>query len=179
MLVEVLYLALPAFAANMMPVVAARLKLLSALDRPIDANLSLRGKPLLGRNKTWRGVAAAVIGGVAVSYIQYLFAMPLETVSTTAFASLPVALFYGCIAGILVMVGDALGSIMKRQLGIASGAPCIPLDQIDYIVVFILGTAFFISWSIPAAALLIVTTFFLNLVANALAYGIGIKNTYW
>lgn len=179
MLLEVLYLALPAFVANMMPVVAARFNLVPFLDRPIDAHASLRGKPLLGRNKTWRGVVAAVVGGVAIAVVQYVCALPLHTVTTTAFDSLAIAIGYGMFVGILVMFGDALGSIVKRQLNIQSGAPCIPLDQVDYIVIFILGTLFVTSWSVPSSAVLIGATFFLNLGANAFAYVIGIKNTYW
>lgn len=177
-LLEVLYLALPAFAANMAPVLATRLNIAPFLAKPIDGGLLLRGKPILGKNKMWRGVVAAVVAAVFVTVIQYAIAIPL-LINTFVYESVGVAVLYGVIVGILTMVGDACGSVLKRQCNFESGQPLLPVDQIDYIVLFVVGTLPFISWTFVSAGLLIGATFFLNLVANALAYVTGIKNTYW
>ncbi|PCI90284.1 hypothetical protein COB18_00825 [Candidatus Kaiserbacteria bacterium] len=178
MIFALLYLALPAFVANMMPVIFARMKIAKALDIPIDAGRTWRGKPLLGRNKTWRGVLAAVIGSLSVVCVQYYVALPLS-ITTSAYDTFWIACVYGVSVGILVMAGDALGSFLKRQCGVASGEPSIPLDQVDYIVLFVVGTLFFTSWTTVSILLLITITFFLNLVTNTIAYVTGIKNTYW
>lgn len=178
-LLEVLYLALPAFAANMAPVIATRLNILPALARPIDGGLLLRGKPILGKNKMWRGVVAAIVASVSVVFVQYILAVPLNIDTTFVYESLWTVIFYGVVVGLLVMLGDALGSVIKRQCEFESGQPCIPLDQIDYIVLFIIGTLPVIAWTALSASVLIGITFFLNLAANASAYVIGIKKTYW
>jgi len=177
-ILELLYLALPAFVANMAPVVAARFNILSLLNKPIDGGRLLNGKPLLGKNKTWRGVFAGVLGAVVTVLVQYFNQIPLS-IHTSAYDSLVGAVVYGIIVGLLVICGDALGSVIKRQSGVASGEPSIPLDQIDYIVVFIIGTLPFTVWGIVPAIVLITVTFFLNLGANFIAYVIGIKKTYW
>ena len=178
LLLTVLYLALPAFVANMMPVFAARLGILGSFNTPIDGGREWRGKRLLGDNKTWRGVVAAVVGAAATAAAQYFVgvSLPLETV---VYSSLGTALIYGAYVGVLAMLGDAIGSVIKRQLGFASGAPCIPLDQLDYILAFIAGTFIFTHWTLAAVGVLVFFTFFANLLANALGYVIGIKNTYW
>ncbi len=177
-ILELLYLALPAFVANMAPVFAAKFNILPFLDEPIDGGRLLNEKPLLGTNKTWRGVFAAIFAALITVLIQYYDTFSL-TILTSAYDSLLGVIMYGTIVGILVILGDALGSVIKRQLGVESGEPSIPLDQIDYIVVFIIGTLPFTVWGIVPATILIVTTFFLNLGVNALAYVIGIKKTYW
>ena len=174
----ILYLALPAFVANMMPVVAARMKFLPQLAIPVDRGQMVRGVRLLGDNKTWRGVLAAVVGAVLVVLIQYGITVLVVDIAVTL-AHITFIVGYGAYVGLLVMVGDALGSIIKRQFKYPSGAPCIPLDQIDYIVVFIVGTLVFIPWTFTTAGVLILITFFLNLVTNATAYVLGIKNTCW
>jgi len=178
LLLNSLYLATPAFVANMMPVILARLHVLVFLDKPIDNGFLWRGKRLLGNNKTWRGVIGAMIGALLVVFIQYYLKIPLG-IMTFAYDSLLIALVYGISIGALVMAGDAIGSIIKRQLGLRSGDPSIPLDQIDYIVLFIIGTIPFTQWTIWSACILTVATFFLNIGTNVLAYVTGIKKTYW
>ena len=174
----ILYVALPAFVANMAPVVAARLHILPHLATPIDAGRLWRGKPLLGAHKTWRGVVAAVAGAIGVTLLQYSVLPPIY-IAPGAYATLLAAALFGAWVGVLVMAGDALGSVIKRQLGYGSGAPLVPLDQIDYIVLFIVGTLPFVHWTFTSAAVLIVVTCVLNLTVNALAYVTGIKSTYW
>lgn len=176
-LFELLYIALPAFIANMMPVFAARFDI-AFLHTPVDGGQSIRGVRILGDHKTWRGIIAAVFGAALVVVIQYFEPMTLSIGGYKPDTVL-LAVVYGAYIGLLVMVGDMLGSFIKRQLGFASGKPCIPLDQIDYIVVFIVGTLPFIAWTPLTAGALVLLTFFLNLGSNALAYVTGVKNTYW
>ncbi|MBF05451.1 hypothetical protein CL644_01975 [bacterium] len=177
-LLEVLYIALPAFAANMAPVIATRLDIWTFLAKPIDDGYILNGKPLLGKNKMWRGVAAAVMASLIVVLIQYFIQAPVTHI-TIVYERMWVTIVYGIMVGILVMTGDALGSVIKRQFGFESGKPLIPLDQIDYIVFFIVGTIPFVAWTLLSASVLIGVTFFLNSIVNAVAYVIGIKKTYW
>ena|SRR3989344_9152027 len=174
----ILYLALPAFVANMAPVLAARFHILSSLSTPIDGGKTWREKQILGANKTWRGLVAAVAGAAFISTIQYGLDLPLFAY-TSIFNSLLYAVSYGALAGFLCMLGDMIGSFIKRTLGIASGKPFIPLDQIDYMLAYIFGTWFIFMWGPTEIIFLLVFAFLANLTTNMLAYAIGIKPTYW
>ena len=94
-----LYLAIPAYIANMMPIVAARYKWLPFLDAPIDGGATLRGKRVFGANKTWRGlVVGGVFGGLAGAG-QFLLDM-YEIVSIDQLDSLAVFVGFGVLGGI-------------------------------------------------------------------------------
>lgn len=63
----ILYLAFPAFAANMAPVIAAKLKILQNIANPIDSGRRLRGKEIFGSHKTWRGFVVGVAVAILIS----------------------------------------------------------------------------------------------------------------
>ncbi len=98
--------------ANMAPIGATWL-LGSRWSHPLDGGCRfVDGRPLLGPSKTWRGLAAAVLGCTV--------AAPLMGLPASAGAAL----------GLLAMAGDAASSFAKRRLGIASGGRATGLDQV-------------------------------------------------
>lgn len=70
------------------------------------------GRPLLGHNKTFRGVVAGIAGGMVVA--------PLLGLSWWA----------GGLGGLLAMIGDLLSSFCKRRSGIDCGSSAFLLDQL-------------------------------------------------
>ena len=162
-------LAIPAFAANMVPVFAAKYKILPSLDKPIDGGHTWRGKRLSGDNKTWRGFVVGAISG---------FIAGLCITGLTDFGFLASGIF-GLLGGVGALVGDAVESVFKRQLGIASGKPLIPFDQIDYILGFLFFTSFMISWSWSEMIFLLCCGAVLNPLTNIVGYFLGIKKTWW
>jgi CDP-2,3-bis-(O-geranylgeranyl)-sn-glycerol synthase len=167
-----LVLALPAFVANMAPVVAQHIRALDVLAHPIDGGRMWRGTRILGSHKTWRGVLVAILAGGITAALA----------GGIATSSLPVALsgfLFGMYAGFLAIGGDALKSIIKRRLGRESGKPWLPWDQTDYMLMFLLGTYPFLQWDLTSAAFLLVIAFFGNLATNYLAFKIGVKSTPW
>lgn len=98
--------------ANSAPVVAGDL-LGNRWEQPVDAGLRLRdGRPLLGRSKTWRGLAAALVA------------------TTVAAMALGLHWSTGLTAGALSMAGDLIASFSKRRLGYAPSARAPLLDSI-------------------------------------------------
>ncbi len=96
---------------NFLPFVA-NLGMGGRYNYPVDCNLAWGdGRRLLGNHKTWRGLAASVLGGTAVA--------PLVGLSWGAAAS----------AAALAMVGDLATSFIKRRLSRPSGHPLFGLDQ--------------------------------------------------
>jgi len=175
---DILYLALPAFVANASPVIANHLKIWQNLATPIDGSRTWKNKPIFGKNKTWRGFIVAVVAASLVALIQYSLDLPLFK-SASIFNSALYSLGYGVSVGILCMLGDLAGSFIKRLLRIESGRPFIPLDQTDYMLVYLLGTWFIFTWGTGEIIFLLTFTFFINLVTNLFAYNLGIKSTYW
>lgn len=98
--------------ANGAPILARRL-LGDRWAWPIDGGLRfVDGRPLLGRGKTWRGLAVATAATACVA--------PVFGISPSLGAAL----------GATSMAGDALSSFLKRRLGLESGAQCHGLDQV-------------------------------------------------
>ena len=60
---------LPAGIANMSPVLASRISWLKSWDTPLDFGKSFRGKPIFGKNKTWRGIVFGTLSAIIVGFI--------------------------------------------------------------------------------------------------------------
>ena len=99
-------------AANGAPVLFARL-LGTRFARPIDGGIVLRdGHPLLGRSKTWRGLAAAVVLAACAAV---LIGLPWQA---------------GALIGASAMAGDCLSSFVKRRLALEASSMSLGLDQV-------------------------------------------------
>jgi CDP-2,3-bis-(O-geranylgeranyl)-sn-glycerol synthase len=171
----ILYLAIPAFVANMMPIVAAKLNICPRLAFPIDGGKKIRNREILGKNKTFRGILIGTISGSIIAMLQFY----LPFFESTKFDTLTTSLLFGAAAGFGALFGDAIASIIKRQSDIPSGKPFIPLDQIDYIIGFIIFTIPFVNWSFWNIVFLLGFAIIANPLTNLTAYLFGVKNTYW
>jgi CDP-2,3-bis-(O-geranylgeranyl)-sn-glycerol synthase len=166
----------PAYVADVSPVLAARL--LPQLDAPIDGGRTLRRRRLLGSHKTWRGLAACVVGGVAGWESQRLvYQLGLvRDLAVVDYAAQPIV--PGLLMGAGAALGDALKSFLKRQVGIPPGAPWLGFDQLDFFV----GAVAFASlvWLPPPGTLLAVAplVFVCDLAATALFWRLGLKQTW-
>ncbi len=81
--------------------------------------------------------------------------------------------------GIGAMGGDSAKSFVKRRMGIAPGAPWIPIDQLDFVAgaLLIIWPRASITWS--DAGVILVLSFFGGIAVNHTAYWIGIRATRW
>jgi CDP-2,3-bis-(O-geranylgeranyl)-sn-glycerol synthase len=136
---QVLWLFVPAYVANMTPVlVQGRLERLAT---PIDGGRSFRGERLLGDHKTWRGLLGGVVAGGLVYELQRLVhaagvAPGLVLIDYPGHPLVP-----GLLLGLGAGVGDAVKSFFKRRVGIPPGASWPVFDQLDF---------FFGSWALLA-----------------------------
>ena len=173
-----LYFALPAFFANMIPIVVAKINLWSGLNKPMDFEKTLFGKRIFGSHKTIRGLVSGTLIGALVTSIQYLLERG-EIIKIPFLESYLEFLIYGLLAGFGALLGDAFFSFLKRQLNIQSGRPFIPFDQIDYILGFIGCTLIVVPWKWSELLFLSVVVLVLNPLANLISYLLHIKKTYW
>ena len=172
---SLLYLTIPAFAANMIPIAAARINLWPHLAWPLDGGRTFRGHPILGANKTFRGLLTGILLGIIIALIQYFLPF-FELIKQP---DILMTILFGAAAGFGALFGDGVASFFKRQLGVASGRPLIPLDQIDYVLGFIICTIPFVSWALWDILFLLVFAAIANPIVNGTAYLLGIKKTYW
>lgn len=174
-----LWLLAGAGLANMAPVFASRIPVLKDWNKPLDLGLTFRNKPLLGKNKTWRGLASGIVIATLTVYLQQLSLTKLNAdidINGVSFIDLP-TITLGILLGLGALVGDAIESFFKRQAGIDSGKSWFPFDQIDYIIGAIVFTWALIPLTLLQYSLLLLTGFVGHLVFSYIAYLLKFKKT--
>ncbi len=161
---------LPAGIANISPLFACRLPGLKHWDTPMDFGKTYRGKRVFGTNKTWRGLVFGAVVAALVGLLQYR--VITSSVESTAFIVLATAAM-----GFGALVGDAVESFFKRQIGIKPGEKWFPFDQIDYIIGGLLCVAPFVDLSLADVVRVGVLYFGLHIVFSYIGYLIGFKKT--
>lgn len=173
-----LYLVLPAYIANMSPVIWNKISRKEA--RPIN-------EKLFGSHKTWRGFFGGYIGAFVILIIQLLLAqnhifndyaiLDYEKINLFVFAFL---------FGIGAPTGDLVKSYFKRRLGIKPGEPFILFDQLDFVagtLIFLylsqifFGTGLILQW--PEIIVLLIATPILHFAANIIGYLLKLKKVWW
>lgn len=164
---RVFYLILPAVAANAAPVIANQL--LPSWNRPVDFNAKFRGKPLLGRNKTWRGILASFAAIMIVVVIQRLLydIQFFSDISFFSYSSTQILLM-AIVVGAGVVAGDLVNSFVKRRLGISPGGGFFPWDQLDAVIGGMIAVIFFWVPTIPVIVTIILLAFILSFMMNGL-----------
>lgn len=162
-LLQLAYLMLPAYAANMAP---PFVRFWKGWNRPIHAGL-------LGPHKTVVGFAVGMISAITVTGIQNLIASPLALVN---YAHWP---WLGLGFGAGAMAGDAIKSLLKRRRGIAPGAAWIPFDQLDFVIGSLLIVAPFAGLGIGDVMLVLGLSLVADIAVNRVAYRLHIKTSPW
>lgn len=168
---------LPAYVANMAPVIVKRINIFNV---PIDYGKKGKdGKPLFGPHKTWRGLIAAVIFGAAVFALQQrLYAYDFwRSISLFNYPEQPAML--GVFLGLGAILGDLVKSFFKRRHNVASGKPWIPFDQLDFVVgALVLSSVFYIP-PVWVYGVLLVASPLLHILVNHLAFYLHIRKEKW
>lgn len=127
---------LPAFFANMAPVVAARWTLLQPLNKAIDGGKMLGGERLLGDHKTWRGLLTGLCMGAIIAAFQFTVrhTVWVETISLINWSNIVSAMAWGALLGFGALCGDSAASFIKRRLHKKSGESWQPWDQLNAII---------------------------------------------
>ncbi|HEX8227596.1 MAG TPA: CDP-archaeol synthase [Candidatus Saccharimonadales bacterium] len=169
---------LPAGIANMMPVFAALIPGLKKYDHPMDLNRTYRGKRIFGSHKTFRGLIAGVLSATVALWLQQVAvghsADLAAWTSQVDYTAVPVLLL-GPLFGLGALLGDAVESFFKRQIGRQPGQGWFPFDQTDYIIGGALATMPFIRLSLMQYALVIGLWLILHIASNYVGYFMGIK----
>jgi CDP-2,3-bis-(O-geranylgeranyl)-sn-glycerol synthase len=174
--IEILYFFLPAYLANISPVLVRRW--FTAIAVPIDGRQTWRGKRFLGDHKTWRGLLAGIVVGTIAYELQRLVNDNgfLRDLALIDYAARPV--YPGLLMGLGAGVGDSVKSFFKRRLDIEPGSSWLVFDQLD----FFIGAYIFVA---PIAAPPLLTTLsclpiilLANLASEVIGYWLGFKDSW-
>ncbi len=161
LIVKAIIFILPAYCANATPVIAGG-------GLPIDLGRKfIDGKPIFGKNKTFRGFFVGLIVGTCVGLGEStIFKYPLT---------------FGLLLSLGALFGDLAGAFLKRRLGIAPGNLLPIVDQIDFVVgalIFsLLLSSSLLTWELALTVLLITPP--IHLLTNFTAYKLGLKRNPW
>lgn len=176
-ILALIWLFLPAGIANMAPIFVSKIPGLRELELPMDLGKTFRGKRIFGAHKTIRGLFSGILFGIATVWLQkefYGHSEFIRTLSLLDYSTLNILLL-GTLLGAGALIGDAVESFFKRQLGIESGKSWFPFDQIDYII----GAAIFIApiytLRVLEYVLLLITFFVLHIVFTFIGYNLKLK----
>ncbi len=163
-LLELVYLMLPAYCANMAP---PFVKFWRGWNRPIH-------RAWLGDHKTvmgsFFGVAMAVLSAYAQSRLEIGVSLLWRPDAWLA---------VGLAQGVGAMGGDALKSLVKRRVGVAPGRPWVPADQLDFVIGALIPLAFLVALSASDMLAILLVTFVADIAVNHVSFYLGIRDTRW
>jgi hypothetical protein len=145
-------------AANGAPVLFARL-LGTRFAHPLDGGVVLRdGHPLLGRSKTWRGFAAAIVLATCAAVI---LGLPWRA---------------GAITGASAMAGDCLSSFVKRRMALESSSMSIGLDQVPESLFPAVASSVYLPLGLTGVIAIVLVFSVGVLVMSRLFYAVGLRD---
>ena len=152
---------------------------------PVDLKKTdSKGNRWIGDGVTWRGLAAGTIIGVITGIIQGCIApMILPMVKPYLIApiitDIPNGILIGFLLGFGALLGDAIGSFIKRRLEIGRGKPAPILDQLDFMIVALILVSFVVELNWTFIAIALILTLIIHLIANTGAYLLGLKDVWY
>ncbi len=169
-----------AWIANAAPV-------LGGGGRPIDAGRVFRdGNRILGDGKSIRGFIVGVLFGTLVGFGQAIAApylQPILAQFVTITPEMEYVLFITVPAAFLLslgaLIGDLVGSFIKRRVNVKSGDPSPFLDQLGFIIMALIFAFPLMRPSPVFVIILILTTLGIHWLSNALGYLLGLKENPW
>lgn len=175
-ILQALYYFLPAYVANMAPVVLSKL---NVFPQPVDFGRRWNGKPLFGSHKTWGGLLYATAAGTAVFAVQQrLSAVPFfAQLSLADYAQQPLWLGFLLASG--AILGDLGKSFVKRRLDKKPGERWFPWDQLDLVIGAFAFSSFVYVPPASVIAAIVLLTPVLHAATNHLGHWLGLKKVTW
>ncbi len=177
-----IYFMIPAYLANGSALVFGG-------GTPLDfGRYAKDGRRLIGDGVTWRGTICAGLFGMFIGGIlAFLSSLGICTyyfdlmTKNLLFISNPIirGLIVGALLGFGALIGDAIGSYIKRRLNFERGKPVPFLDQLDFVIISLIFVSFVSDVTIPMIIIILVLSVFFHLGANIFAYLINLKDVWY
>lgn len=152
---------------------------------PVDFGKSdKKGVRWIGDGVTWRGLIAGTVVGTLTGIVQgYLGPEIIQTFGQYIITPIITDISSGAVIGFLLgfgaLLGDAIGSFLKRRVGIDRGKPAPLLDQLDFIIIALILVSFAVKLNWLCVLLAILLTLIIHLLTNTIAYLLGIKDVWY
>jgi len=167
-ILKAIWFIFPAYIANASPPVISRLERLQKHNKPIDFGKLWRGKEIFGKGKTWNGLIFGVLAGTIFGALQGLTGIePLITIKLAFMMS------FGA------LVGDMIGSFVKRRLNMKRGKHLPLVDQLDFILGAFLFASFVIEINFTNLIILLIITPLIHILTNRIGYKLKLKREPW
>ena len=142
---------------------------------PVDFNKNFfDSRPILGKGKTFKGTILGITAGIIIAAaINGL--IPEQTAQYYSVNYLLIAALLVALA----ILGDIIGSFIKRRLNIERGKPVLLLDQLDFVIVpmLFLWSQKFVS--LTEIIIVLVITLIVHRAANYIAFKFKLKRVPW
>ena len=152
---------------------------------PVDfGKKDSEGKRWIGDGVTWRGLIIGTLIGIITGAVEgYINPNIISAIGnyiiTPIIPNVTSGILIGFLLGFGALLGDAIGSFLKRRLGIERGKATPILDQLDFIVVAILLVSLFVKINWFFIITVILLTFIIHQIANIGAYLLGLKEVWY
>lgn len=176
--VTTLYFILPAYFSN-------SAGLIFGGGLPVDfGKTDKNGVRWIGDGVTWKGLIAGTIIGIITGLIQgfaapYIISAYGEYIMTPIITNTTNGILIGFLLGFGALLGDAIGSFLKRRIGIKRGESAPILDQLDFLVVALILVSFFVKMDLLFIVLSAILTLIIHLIANTCAYLLNLKDVWY
>lgn len=170
-ILKALYFMLPAYIANMSPVL---FKWMPLFDKPINTKL-------FGEHKTLRGIIIGTLSGIAVIFFQYKIEPTVEhfVIFNLKQFQIHQLILIGIAFGLGALIGDLIKSFFKRRIGIKEGQVWFPFDQLDFVIGALLTISIFYTPPVIYIFVILIITPFLHFLTNVIAYLLRLKKVWW
>ncbi|HVU06539.1 MAG TPA: CDP-archaeol synthase [Thermodesulfobacteriota bacterium] len=127
---------------------------LERFDAPFDFRIAIGGRRLLGASTTWIGFILCALSGALMSVW---------------------GIAYGYVIAFGVFFGHALGSFIKRRMGVADGGPLPLVDRANFVVLSGAALLFMGSMRPVAYVAAVILAYFIHPVFCKLGVMLGIR----
>lgn len=159
---EAIKLIFPAYCANAMPVLAGG-------GLPLDLGRKFfDGKPIFGKNKTFRGFFSGLIIGTIAGFAEAAVFQEYKSIG-----------YFGFLLSLGALLGDLAGAFIKRRLGIPPGGLLPIVDQVDFVVGALIFAIPLQVLSLELTLAILAITPPLHMATNFAAYKLGLKSSPW
>lgn len=176
-LAGVLYFFVPAYLANMAPVVARGH--LEWLAGPMDGGWTWRGRRVLGDHKTWRGLLAGIaVGALTFAAQRWLWQRGIAHELALLDYGACDAWLPGALLGLGAGLGDAVKSFFKRRIDIAPGGSWLVFDQLDFMVGAYACVSIVFVPPLPETLAILPVVFLGSIATTVIGYWLGMKEAW-
>lgn len=179
----VIYFMLPAYIANVSALIFGG-------GKPLDFGRNFRdGRRIIGNGVTWKGTIIGTLIGTIIGIIQgsisayYGNIFSLVPGIAIIQGPIPTSILQGALVGLFLgggaLIGDAVGSFIKRRIGIERGKPAPFLDQLDFVVGALVLASLIVFIPLNMIIIILIISIVLHLLTNMIAYLIGMKDVWY